>query len=210
MLAYQKHLFVQRFFLAVGTSFVLLICASMITRSMSRRPLFSRDSAMPQAEGGSESSAVRIQDFHRVGMKDGHPKWDVKATEARFVASTGITHVSDADVVIYQDDGSKVFLKAPSAKLTLKGGALDKAEMSGRIELTLDNGIKVIASVAQYLAEAQEVRAAGPVDIYGDGFLIQGIGLRVDTEVQYMELEREVKTKFVKSLGTTKIPTFKQ
>lgn len=153
-----------------------------------------------QSQSAADQSAVTIQDFHRVETKAGTPVWEVKAAEARFLSSTGVTNVAEMDLIVYREDGSKVFLNSDSARLVIIDGSISKVELAGNVKVKLEDGTTVLTDSAVYIAEAEEVRSVSDVEIFGNGFLIQGKGMIADLNDRYIRLEHNVRSKFIKGL----------
>ncbi|MDD2942121.1 MAG: LPS export ABC transporter periplasmic protein LptC [bacterium] len=195
-----RHIFAQRVFLFLGMTFSIFLLSSLVQRSSGRRPLFSSSGTDMQSQSAADQSAVTIQDFHRVETKAGTPVWEVKAAEARFLSSTGVTNVAEMDLIVYREDGSKVFLNSDSARLVIIDGSISKVELAGNVKVKLEDGTTVLTDSAVYIAEAEEVRSVSDVEIFGNGFLIQGKGMIADLNDRYIRLEHNVRSKFIKGL----------
>ncbi len=191
-------------FLLAGCLFFSFLVITAIVKSVGRRSVLFVES--PTAEQSTEfnsldqlktaSSKLRLQDFHRVEVKGGRSVWEVKAKDARYYPSRNVTHVNDADVVIYRSADSSVRITSRAAKLHLSENALDRAELEGSVLVVLDDGVTIDTEYAVYDAATQEINAPGRVVIKGEGYQVEGIGLDVEIDNEIVKLSDRVYSAF--------------
>ncbi len=147
---------VQRAFLVIMGSFILLLIMLVFFRSVDRHSLVSHDSgdeprsAAAAVSGGSE---LHLQEFHRVEVKNGKKMWEVRATDAKYFPADSIVHVNDAEVMVYQAKGEPVGFRARSARLLLAGDSLQSAELEGNVI------VQVTKTIADHLCPLLTVTA---------------------------------------------------
>jgi len=204
-MSYHHHRRIQRFSLGVGILFFLFIGGWLVYRSFNTPgvALLSEDVAKEGLELARNLSEVtgtelHLQDFHRVEVKDGRPVWEIKAKDAKYYADQGLTHVTDAEVIIFERRGSPISLKAKVAKLFLKSSALEKAELEGNIVVTRGKQVSVHTNLASYYAKSGKIVAPGPVKIKGTGYVIRGIGMEMFLDKEDIKLLSSVESGFMK------------
>jgi LPS export ABC transporter protein LptC len=175
-----------------------------IVKSMGRRSVLFVES--PTSEQSTEfnsldqlrtaSGKLRLQDFHRVEVKGGRSVWEVKAKDARYYPSRKVTHVNDADVVIYRGADSSVRITSRAAKLHLDETSLDRAELEGSVLVALDSDVTIETEYAVYDAAIQEITAPGKVVIKGEGYQVEGVGLDVEIDNEIVKLSDRVYSVF--------------
>lgn len=199
----------QRFFIALGLIFLLFMLISLIFRSSQRNSVIAggnvvhgADSALPAQEGSGPE--IRLQDFHRVQVKDGKKIWEISATDAHYFPTEGVTHVNQASLMIYRPKGGSVHLKSDSAKLTFSGATLSRADLEGSIEVVLDENLKMTTEFASFEISSGVIHAPGAVEIDGPNYRLSGTGLSVKLNDQKIELEKNVNSIFKPG---AKVPT---
>src|SRR5262245_13472793 len=75
--------------------------------------------------------AQRIQDFHRVKVRDGVKVWEVSAREANYYEEDNVVIVSDPVVSFYGKDGRVVAVRGKEGRVLLGGKDLQGVEVSG-------------------------------------------------------------------------------
>jgi LPS export ABC transporter protein LptC len=192
----------QRVCLISFASFAFFLFSSVVFNSYSRDSIFTTQSAFASSDKSENpiaqaliGSRLQLRDFHRVSVKDGKLLWEIDAKEAEYYAREGVTHVTDAKLLIYKKDG-KIQIQSKSAKLYLTLQKLNKAELSGESIIDLGNGTSLLTDLALYDMQTGEVSAPGSVSVQGKGYLIKGKGLVADVNRQVVRLLADVNCKF--------------
>jgi LPS export ABC transporter protein LptC len=136
--------------------------------------------------------AQRIQDFHRVFVRDGRKVWEIAAREARYFEDEQRVVVRGPMVEFYLDDGRSVGLKGEEGVVSLEGKDVRQVELSGGIEVRLAE-YTVWADYARYDRDHDRIEAPGAVRISGAELDVAAEGLQVDVEAQKMRLTRDVR-----------------
>lgn len=193
----------QRLFLLILAIFVISLVSVATTRSFSRQSLFEVAGVVqsgvdiePLLSAVKESTALRMQEFKRVEIRDGKKVWEVKAKEAQYYTTEQLAHVNDAEVYIYRDNGSTVHFKSNAGKLYLSGETLIKAEFEGDIIVVIDNTTTLATNFAVYDALQNKLTAPGDVSISGDGFVIEGNEMDYLLNSQQFSLSHRVRSVF--------------
>ena len=196
--------------LGLGLLFISYLFLTVVFRSNERRGVLSlgivgaADSQSSKGSGsliGAEAklgdpAQLRLQDFHRVVMKAGKPAWEVRAVEARYYKSSGVTHVNDAQVTVYRKDETPIELSSNAAKLYLKAETLAGADLEGDIRVKLDQSTVVRSEFASYDAEGRKIVAPGEVLIEGEKFAIEGKRLDYEIDNNRLSLNEDVRSRF--------------
>lgn len=173
--------------------------SSVLQAATSTSKAESYFAGLPEPGGGS--SRLRLQEFHRTAIKDGRTVWEIRARDAQYYSAEGITHLDRAALVLYQEDDSRISLKADSAKLHMANEGLSRAELLGEVEVIWENGMRITTDAALYEVATSVISAPGEVHITGDGYEVEGVGLRALVDQQKIRLAREVSTVFSQRRG---------
>ncbi len=136
--------------------------------------------------------AQRIQDFHRVQVRDGRKVWEIVASEARYLAEEQRVEVSGPELQLYLGDGRRVGIKGAAGTVTLNGKELRTVELTGSIEVTVAD-YTVLADAAIYDRARDSISAPGEVHISGGDLEARGSGLEVEVGAQRLRLRRDVR-----------------
>ncbi len=139
--------------------------------------------------------AQRIEDFHRVEVRDGHKVWEIAAAEARYFEAERRVVVRQPMVRLYLDDGRSVGLKGDEGTVSLDGKDLDSVELSGSIEVTLAD-YTVRTDYARYDRRSDRIEAPGQVQITGKSIDAVGGSMEVDVAEQTLRLLKNVQMDF--------------
>lgn len=189
-------------FVALLVVFLLFLIGSIAYRSTGRSSVLSAANflALQQDEEGDsleETSRLQLQDFHRVEMKGGKIAWEIRAKEAKYFAKAGVSHVNDATLTLYQEDGSTVAVDATVAKLFLNDDGLTSAELEGGITVVDNQGVKLETTRALYTAAENVIRSAEKVLIVGPNYKIDAIGFVFNLQSKDYMLQDQVHSEFL-------------
>jgi LPS export ABC transporter protein LptC len=135
--------------------------------------------------------AQRIQDFHRVQVRDGRKVWEIAAAEARYFDEEQRVDVREPNLQLYLSDGKQVGIKGSSGRVSLDGKELKSVELEGGIEVSLAN-YKVETEYAVYDRARDLISAPGGVRISGSDLQAQGGAMEVEVGTQQLRLRRDV------------------
>lgn len=144
----------------------------------------------------ASGSALELQDFHRLEIKDGKPVWEVRARNAKYLPDQGITHVNQTSVTLYREEGSSVLVTSKAARLHMDGDSISKAELDGDVVVGLEDSMELRTNQAVYSLRDKLFIAPEDVQILGEGFEVRGIGLEFGLEKQIVKLDRQVYSYF--------------
>ena len=191
----------------LGLGFLLLLIAMVLINSSKRSSVLGADTSSSMSEEyftglsqpGSDSSRLRLQDFHRVAIKDGRTIWEVRASDAQYYSAEGISHLNKASLILYQKDDSTIALKADAAKLHMTESGLSRAELLGNVVVNWENAMQIHTESALYELESSKISAPEWVKIDGDGYIVEGEGLYAHIDEQRVTLARNVKSVFTEN-----------
>jgi LPS export ABC transporter protein LptC len=132
-------------------------------------------------------AAQRIQDFHRVQVRDGRKEWEIAAREARYFDDEQKVVVRGPLLRVYLEDGRSVGVAGDEGVVYLDGKELRSVDLNGSIEVTLPDYVLRTAA-ARYDRALDSITAPGQVEISGAGIDARGIGMHVDVSEQSFRL----------------------
>ena len=135
--------------------------------------------------------AQRIQNFHRVQVRDGRKVWEIAATEARYFEEEHRVVVRDPVLRLYLPDGRAVGVRGDEGTVSLEGKELRSVELSGGIEVTLTD-YTVTTDYARYDRSTDRIIAPGMVHISGQDVDARGERMEVDVGAQRLRLSSDV------------------
>ncbi|MCB0358712.1 MAG: LPS export ABC transporter periplasmic protein LptC [Bdellovibrionales bacterium] len=197
----------QRLFLTAVLLFLGTLIVVATLRSSGRRSLIERanDVRQEQDQFGaiqpdvSQTSALRLQDFHRIQVKDGRPVWEVRASDAMYYSAEELAHVNDAHVTMYREDGSAVRIRARAGKLHLSGQSLERAELEGDVHVALDESMNLVTERATYDSVAQLLICPDFARVFGPGYTVEGNELRAHVDTRVATFGANVRSRFEKT-----------
>lgn len=150
----------------------------------------------------SDSSLVQISDFHRMELKNGKPAWEVKGRFATYFPKEGYTQISKAQVIVFRPDGSRITLETPIAKVYVVGSELKTADMEGGVTVKFGDKFVVDTLRAVYDLAANRIEAFEATSVSGNGFAIDGWGMRVDLTTEEVVFLKDVTSRFERGVGS--------
>lgn len=136
-------------------------------------------------------AAQRIQNFHRVQVRDGRKQWEIAAAEARYFDDEERVVVRRPMVRLYLEDGRAVGVSGEEGVVSLDGGELRSVDVTGGIEVTLAD-YTVRTDSAHYDRARDLITAAGGVEISGHDLDARGTGMQVEVAQQKFRLLQDV------------------
>lgn len=195
---------VQKLFLIVLGAFLLFLVSALLYRSYSRKSLLvggrTEIGKIEVSLGGSEvagkGAEVRLQQFHRVEVKDGRPSWEITAKEARYFPDEGITLVSDAELLLFGNRNSRTRIRAKDATLAVAGSELLHADLRGSVVFSMDDSVFVECEAAAYDVKSETLNVPNEVKISGVGYEVTGQGMNANLRTRQLVIQRKVGSRF--------------
>jgi LPS export ABC transporter protein LptC len=138
---------------------------------------------------------LHAHNFHWTQMKAGERQWVLSAGEASYAADKASLKLTNAEVTMTSSDGKPVVVNAPSAVLALNGNHVVRAYLSGGTVIHFGDYILSTDS-ATFMPDEDQVEAAGPVTVVGDGLRVTGKGLTGHPKTRVFQLHEQVETVF--------------
>lgn len=135
--------------------------------------------------------AQRLQDFHRVHVRDGRKEWEIAATDAQYFEDEQRIVVRELTLRFYLEDGRTVGVSGDEGMVSLDGRELRSVELRDGIEVTLPDYI-VHTEYARYDRAANAIVAPGEVTISGRDVEARGKNMVVEIGTQRLRLSRDV------------------
>jgi LPS export ABC transporter protein LptC len=136
-------------------------------------------------------AAQRIQDFHRVQVRDGRKEWEIAAAEARYFAEENKVVVRRPMLRLFLRDGRSVGVQGDEGVVLLDGKELRSVDLSGAIEVTLADYVMRTAS-AHYDRGQDLISSPAEVEITGGDVDARGVGMQVEVGAQKFRLLGDV------------------
>ena len=137
-------------------------------------------------------AAQRIQDFHRVQVRDGKKEWEIAAAEARYLEDEHKVVVRAPMVRLYLKDGRSIGIRGDEGVVLLDGKELRSVDLSGAVEVTLADYI-VRTDSAHYDRGRDMVTSPAEVEISGGEVDARGLGMQVEVGSQKFRLLDDVR-----------------
>ena len=135
----------------------------------------------------------RIQNFHRVSMRDGMKVWEIAAREARYFKKEGMVVVYGPEVAFYPNGGEPVSIRGEEGRLYLDGQDIERMTIRGGLEVRFA-GLRLTAEQAIYERREDRIVSPGWVEIAGRGWTIRGQGGELSVGGKRLRLVRKVET----------------
>ena len=202
-LGYRQLRRTQIGFLVFGIMFFLYLVGSSLLTSRDRLSLSMINTLSSTGEqtvishhDGDDVSKLRIQDFHRLEVKDGRPVWEIRARDANYFHLQATTHVNDATVTVYRPKQRPVTIHADVGRLTINGSTLLGAVLEGHVSVAVEDSLTAEAQHAEYQATSRVITAPDLVKINGNGYLVSGEGMEMQIDTENITIRRNVISHF--------------
>jgi len=136
-------------------------------------------------------AAQRIQDFHRVQVRDGRKEWEIAAAEARYFEDEQKVVVRKPMLKLYLKDGRAVGIQGEDGVVMLDGKELRSVDLNGAIEVSLADYVMRTAE-AHYDRGQDMISSASEVEITGGDVDARGVGMQVEVSAQKFRLLGDV------------------
>ena len=144
----------------------------------------------------SSEAGQRIQNFHRISIREGKKVWEIAAREARYFEAEGIVVVDDPEVAFYLGEGEVISVRGKEARLSLRGQKVERIVLKGKLEVRFADFL-VATEEAIYRWQQDRLFSPGVVKITGRGLTIKGEGCEVSMANKKLTLARNVQTTVV-------------
>jgi len=135
--------------------------------------------------------AQRIQNFHRVKVRNGEKKWEVSAEEANYYEENSVVAVTAPVVSFFGSDGRVVAMRGKEGKVHVGDNELRGVELSGQIQVDVD-GYTLNTEWANYEGDTDTITSPGKVRIAGHNLEINGKQMTIDLAGRRMTLKDNV------------------
>lgn len=159
-----------------------------------RSPAVATAISTAAPEAVDMSSRFTLQDFHRSEVRDGRKLWEVKAARGRFFPETNSTHLENADLWLFKDEDSTVFIHADEAVIFLEGVGMKRAEATKAVKIIFNDKVTIETEEAIYDKGSETITAPGKVHISSDSLDVTGEGLHGDVNTKAFRLEQNVES----------------
>jgi LPS export ABC transporter protein LptC len=168
---------------------VLLVATVWIVRHRSAAQV------LQTVAGIVPGTLLHAHNFHWTQMKAGEREWVLTAGEASYSSDKTSLKLTNAEVTMVSSDGKPVVVNAPTALLALNGNHVTRADLSGGTVIHFGDYILSTDS-ATFMPDADQVEAAGPVTVLGEGLRVTGIGMSGHPKTRIFQLHEQVETEF--------------
>ena len=168
---------------------VLLVATVWIVRHRSAAQV------LQTVAGIVPGTLLHAHNFHWTQMKAGEREWVLTAGEASYSSDKTSLKLTNAEVTMVSSDGKPVVVNAPTALLALNGNHVTRADLSGGTVIHFGEYILSTDS-ATFMPDADQVEAAGPVTVLGEGLRVTGIGMSGHPKTRIFQLHEQVETEF--------------
>jgi len=176
--------------LGAVTLAVILIVAIKVVRQRSIAQ------TVTQAAGLIPGALLHAHNFHWTQMKGDQSQWVLKAKDANFSSDRSTLLLTDALLSMTTKDGKHFDLAAAKATIKLNGNHISRADLGGGLVIHYGSFV-VTTQEAIFSPDSDEVSAAGPVQVEGEGLSVSGVGLSGHPKAEVFELLKQVSTTIV-------------
>lgn len=146
------------------------------------------------AADATPGTVLRLDKFHRVETRDGKKVWEIFADQGRYLPQSNNVVVSNGTLWLYRPNGDVVRMKAQNATLALNGAELSEANVSGSVEVQLNETTTIYTEEALYDYVNKKVETPALVRVETPRLELTGIGMNADLESESFTLLADVKT----------------
>ena len=175
--------------LLIGVLTALGGIAYLVSSSMSARldPVRLGADLLPQV-------AQRIQNFHRVKVKDGRTVWEITADDAQYYEDDNQIIVHEPRLTFFLKDGDRPCrVSGAEGRLSLDGREIDSVRLGGGVSVELDE-LVLRTDEATYDRERDLITSPGAVTVRSQAVEVRGQGMEISVGPQQLRLLGEVHT----------------
>jgi LPS export ABC transporter protein LptC len=190
-----------RFVLAVIMTALLVVVGYYVTVTV-RAQRDSERWIKKWASDLSPDADQRMQNFHRVKMRNGQKVWEIAARQAQYFEDTEQIVVEAPQVSLYLNDGEVIALRCREGRVYLDIGeqTITRMELTGDLEMQIGD-FSLYTQEAVYESVHNTISSPGPVQIAGRGLIVEGQGYTIDMADKRVTLNSEVRTTVTKGEG---------
>jgi LPS export ABC transporter protein LptC len=202
----------QIYALTIGGFFLFYLTANVILRSQQRKEKSFFSASSNSAQNNQQQnrldnmkSNLDIAEFYRVQIDRGVPTWEVRAKNAKYITEEKLTYVTAPILKLHRKSKERskekgvaqqpINITAKSARLSLDGDKLIKAELEGDVIVASD-GTTVTSNFSIYDSEKRSVFSPGEAHILGVNYETSSQSLELDIDSMTLFLQKEVNSKF--------------
>jgi lipopolysaccharide export system protein LptC len=154
------------------------------------------EDAISTVVGLVPGSLLHAHNFHWTQMKAGERQWVLTALDATYAADKTSLVLNQPRLSMISSEGKNVVVQAPHAVLTLDGGEVKRAKLTGGTRMLYGDFVLTTDSVV-FMPDQDQVQASGLVTIEGNGLKVTGIGLAGHPKKREFRLLSQVSTTIV-------------
>lgn len=174
---------------AVALAAILIVAVKVVRQR-------SVGQTVTEASGMIPGALLHAHNFHWTQMKGDQSQWVLKARDANYSPDKSSLVLTDALLSMTAKDGKHFDLDAAKAKIKLNGNHISRADLSGGVVIHYGDFVVTTAD-GVFSPDSDEVSAAGPVQIVGQGLSVTGVGLSGHPKAETFELLKQVSTKIL-------------
>ena len=149
--------------------------------------------ALQRSVSVEPGSLLHARNFHWTQMKGDKEQWELAAGEASYGESRSSLILKDAKLTMTMEDGKPISARAHRVDLSVTGNHVNRAEFRGGLALEYGD-IKLLTTDATFMPDQDLLEAPGLVQIQGEGFKINAVGLEARPRARTFSLKHEVST----------------
>jgi len=135
---------------------------------------------------------VELRGFSFFQTKEGVVQWEVKAKKAEVLVEKDALFLREIKARFLSKDGSVVHLEGDTGKINTKSHDFFIKKEKEFVKIILSNGTMILTKQLNWSNSKNEIFTEVPVQIYGPGFYIKGVGLTAGFPVEEISIRREV------------------
>lgn len=143
------------------------------------------------AEATSEDANLTLNNFEYHDVSDGRTRWSLQASSARYFEEKRETVLSQVSAVFFQKNGDQVNLQGDTG--ILHNDSKDM-EIIGNVNVNYGDGYRLLTDQLVYTRAKELIHTQAPVFMEGQGFILKGIGMRLEMENRTLSVLKHIET----------------
>ena len=141
---------------------------------------------------------IGIQDLSFIQTRSGEIEWEISARSAELFESEHRAALENARVVLRTPDGLAVSIEGDRGMINTDNHDFKMEGQDNAIRLEITNGYTILTKELEWKDREHLIRSSHPVRILGPWFVIDGVGLIIDTLSQEFKISEGVHVTFKK------------
>jgi LPS export ABC transporter protein LptC len=157
------------------------MCLSILILAFLLKPDFTGQQNAYFVSDPITTADIGIRDLSFIQTRSGEVEWNITARSAELFESEHRTILEDAHVVLHTPEDLQITFEGDQGIFDTDSHDFKIEDEDGEIKLEITNGYTILTKELEWRDRDRVIRTSQPVKISGPWFVIDGVGLTIET-----------------------------